>query len=146
MARISSLLQKPASGQMPARLREPMRKVAKVQGMALRRPPISRISKVPVAWLTLPEPRKSSALKKAWVNRWKMPTAVAALAISSRRDALMRQRQARRAQTQHHVAELADGGVGQHALDIVHDQAHGGGEDGGKAADDGDDREGLLPS
>ncbi len=72
---ISSLLQNPESGQMPARLSEPMRKVAYVHGITLRRPPIRRISNVPVAWFTLPAPRNSSALKKAWLNRWNMPTA-----------------------------------------------------------------------
>ena len=46
-------------------------------------------------------------------------------------------------QPQHHVAELADGGVGQHALDIGHHQPHGGGEDGGEAADDGHRGQGL---
>ena len=46
---ISSLLQNPARGQMPARLKLPMRNVAYVQGCVLRRPPISRMSKVPVA-------------------------------------------------------------------------------------------------
>ena len=79
------------------------------------------MSKVPVPWLTLPDPRNSSALKKACVKRWKMP-----IGDSARR------------QAQHHVAKLADGGVGQHTLDIVHHQSHAGGENGGESADDGD--------
>ncbi|KKL10948.1 hypothetical protein LCGC14_2550710, partial [marine sediment metagenome] len=40
------------------------------------------------------------------------------------------------AQPQHHIAKLADGGVSQHPFNISHYQAHTGGEDGGKAADD----------
>ncbi len=37
-----------------------------------------------------------------------------------------------------HVAELRDGGVGEHALDVVLDKADGGGEQSGGRADDGD--------
>ena len=40
---------------------------------------------------------------------------------------------AHRPQPQHHVAELGDGGIGQHALDIVGGQTHGRGEDGREA-------------
>ncbi len=40
-----------------------------------------------------------------------------------------------------HVAELRDGGVGKHALDVVLGEADGGGEEGGGRADDGDDGE-----
>ena len=40
---------------------------------------------------------------------------------------------------QHHVTELRDGGVSQHALDVGLGQTHGGGKNGGEAADDGDD-------
>ena len=42
---------------------------------------------------------------------------------------------------QEHVAELGDRGVGEDALDVVLDEADGGGEDGRDRADDGDDAE-----
>ena len=42
------------------------------------------------------------------------------------------------AEREEHVAELRDGGVGEHALDVVLDEADGGGEDRGQRADDGD--------
>jgi len=41
-----------------------------------------------------------------------------------------------------HVAELRDGGVGEDALDVVLDEADGGGEKGGGCSDAGDDGEG----
>ena len=47
-------------------------------------------------------------------------------------------REAARSQGQHHVAELAHRRVGEHAFDVVAGQTHAGGEDRGKAADDGD--------
>ena len=37
-----------------------------------------------------------------------------------------------------HVAELADGGVGQHLLDVVLHEGEEGGDDDGDPADDGD--------
>ncbi len=45
-----------------------------------------------------------------------------------------------------HVAELRDGGVGEHALDVVLDEADGGGEESRGGADDGDhgEREGRA--
>src|SRR5687767_9666333 len=42
-----------------------------------------------------------------------------------------------------HVAELADGGVGEDALNVVLDEGDGGGENGGDGADGGDDGEGC---
>ena len=42
------------------------------------------------------------------------------------------------AEREEHVAELGDGGVGEHALDVVLNEADGGGEDSGEGADDGD--------
>ena len=52
----------------------------------------------------------------------------------------------RDAAAEEHVAELRDGGVGEHALDVVLDEADGGGEEGGGRADDGDhaEREGRV--
>ena len=47
----------------------------------------------------------------------------------------------RDAAAEEHVAELRDGGVGEHALDVVLDQGDGGGEEGSGCADDGDDAE-----
>ncbi len=44
-----------------------------------------------------------------------------------------------RAEADEHVAELRDGRVGEDLLYIVLDQADGGGEEGGREADDGDD-------
>ena len=41
------------------------------------------------------------------------------------------------AASHHHVAQLADRGVGQHPLDVVLGQRDGGGEDGGEGADTG---------
>src|ERR1700676_1470847 len=46
------------------------------------------------------------------------------------------------AASQEHVAELADGGIGEDALDVGLHQADGGGEEGGGAADHGDDYHG----
>ncbi len=43
-----------------------------------------------------------------------------------------------RRQPQHHITQLADGGVGQHPLDIHGYQSHRGGKDGGKTTDNGD--------
>ena len=71
-SRISSLDQKPASGKIPARAKEPMTKVVNVVGMYFFRPPISLMLLECTAWITDPEPRNSSALKKAWVKRWKI--------------------------------------------------------------------------
>ena len=57
--------------------------------------------------------------------------------------ALFRQSHADYSQTQHHVAQLTDGGIRQHALDIVGRQPHRGGENSRKAADNGDESDCL---
>ena len=43
------------------------------------------------------------------------------------------------AEGEEHVAELADGGIRENFLDVVLHERHGGGENGGERADDGDD-------
>ena len=107
LATISSFDQNPASGGTPASAREPMMNVAYVIGMNLRRPPISNMSLLCTAWITEPEPRKSRALKKACVQRWKTPAAGGA-----------------DGQARHHVAELGDGRVREHLLDVALDDGH----------------------
>ena len=112
-----------------------MESVASKNGTAVHfmygaRPPILRISWLAMAWMTQPEPRKSKALKKAWVKRWNMPSAVGL----------------RHAQADKHIAKLADGGIGQHALDVVLHQGNGGGKQRGEATDVGHDLQGLRAS
>ena len=46
-------------------------------------------------------------------------------------------------QAQHHIADLADGGIGQHAFDVVGGQPHRGGKDSRKAADNGYHGDGI---
>ena len=58
-------------------------------------------------------------------------TAKPASSCSPRRDAA--------AERQEHVAELADGRIGQHALEVGLRQGDEGGQQGGEAADAGDD-------
>ena len=66
-------------------------------------PPMSSfMSKLCTAWATEPDPRNRPALKKAWVKRWNK-----------------RRRPGADAERHHHVAELADRGVGEHLLDVV---------------------------
>ena len=45
------------------------------------------------------------------------------------------------ADRQHHVAQLADGGVGEHPLDVVGDQRDRGGDEQGDRSDVRDDQE-----
>ncbi len=59
-----------------------------------------------MAWMTEPAPRNSRALKKACVKTWKTPAA-----------------NAPDAEREEHVSQLRDGGIGQHALDVVLHQA-----------------------
>ena len=73
VARISSLLKKPAKGATPASASDPTRNVAAVIGMMRLRPPNRRMSITPpIECITEPAPRNRSALKKAWVTRWKI--------------------------------------------------------------------------
>ena len=46
-------------------------------------------------------------------------------------------------ESSHHVAQLADGGIGHHPFDVVHYQAHGGRHEGGKRSDQGYHGHGL---
>ena len=55
-----------------------------------------------IAWMTEPAPRKRQALKKACVKTWKKPAV-----------------KAPDADAEEHEAELADGGVREHLLDVV---------------------------
>ena len=90
---------------MPAIARQPTRNVQCVIGMRRRRPPKRRMSITPpIACITLPAPRNSSALKKACVTRWNMP----AVTPSDRAGA----------QRQEHVAQVADGRVGEDAFQV----------------------------
>ena len=75
----------------------------------------------PMACITLPAPRNSRALKNACVNRWNMPEMTPAALPS--------------AQAEEHVAELADGGIGQHALEIGLRERDQRGQQGREAAD-----------
>ncbi len=69
---ISSLLQKPAKGGIPAIAIVPIRKSVWVQGIFDFNAPILRISCSPDnAWMTDPADKNKSALKNAWVIRWK---------------------------------------------------------------------------
>ena len=72
-----------------------------------------------MAWMTDPAPRNNRALKKAWVKTWN----------SARRERAD-------AEGEEHVSQLRDGGVGQHALDVVLHQGDGGGKQRGECADD----------
>ena len=42
-------------------------------------------------------------------------------------------------QAQHHITDLADGGISQHAFNIISRQTHGSGKDSRKPADNGDE-------
>ncbi len=87
---------------MPARARAPMMKTARTNGIFTACAPIWRISRVPTAWMTAPAPRKSSALKTGMAEQVE-------LAGEDRPGA----------DRIDHVAELADGGIGQDALQVV---------------------------
>ncbi len=70
---ISSLLQNPAKGGIPAMAIVPMKNSLWVQGILWLRPPIFRMSCSPdKAWMTEPADRNNRALKNAWVIRWKI--------------------------------------------------------------------------
>src|SRR5216684_2213356 len=72
--RISSLLQKPASGGIPAIASVAMPMVRNVHGIYDLSPPIFRMScSPPTAWITDPAARKRRPLKNACVIKWKIP-------------------------------------------------------------------------
>ena len=76
-----------------------------VIGMALYRPESRPRSRVPVSWSTMPAAMKSEALKVAWLTMWKMAATSARLCVQ--------------AQQQRDQAQVADGGIGQHALHVL---------------------------
>ena len=82
---------------------------------------------MPSAWMTLPAPRKSRVLNAAWVARWKTPAL----------------RTPPTPEGQHHVPELADRGVGEHALDVVLGHGDGRGEERRERAQGRDDAHGV---
>ena len=103
------MLQKPDSSGTPASAAAPHRNVRCVTGISFRRPPNCRMSMTsPIACITLPAERNSSALKKACVNRWNIAAVTANAGLIA----------PDRAERQEHEAELADGRVGQHALEV----------------------------
>src|SRR5260370_1908497 len=72
--RISSLLQKPANGGIPAIASVAMPMVKDVHGIYDLSPPIFRMScSPPTAWITDPAARKRRPLKNACVIKWKIP-------------------------------------------------------------------------
>ena len=113
---ISSFEKKPANGKMPTSASVPMMNVTNVIGIFLRRPPMSFfMSKewCEPEWLTEPAPR----------NRQRLEEGVG-------EDVEHRRRPRPDAEAHHHVAELADGGVGEHLLDVdLHERQQRGDDD-----------------
>src|SRR5690606_41507918 len=73
VTRTSSFDQKPASGKMPARARDPMTNVQELVGMCFFRPPMPDMLSEWGAWTSEAAPRPRRALKEARATRGNTP-------------------------------------------------------------------------
>ena len=121
--REQDLVLAPETGErgIPASAAAPMSQVQNVTGIFLRRPPISCMS-----WVSTRVDHASPSQEEQGLEE------------GVRHQVEDGRRAAADAQGQHHVAQLADGGVGQHPLDVVLHQGDAWRQTGGDAADVGD--------
>ena len=102
-----------------------MVKVRAVMGITRLRPPMWRMSVCSAPCITLPAPRNKQGLGKAMGH-----------------EVEHRGGYAEGTQRQHHQPEVADGGVGEDALEVGGDESDGGSHQGGEEADAGDGLQG----